>query len=141
MNTPDIHLYDADIEAAVVGACLIDPEAIFYVTSLLQVSDFHDGKYQKVFASMLSVAGRGDVLDVLTVATELEKHKHLANVGGAAFLSELIASTPSSAHAPSYANTVADYARRRDMVRTASKLVQQTYNTKAPTDNTITWAV
>ena len=141
MNAPDEHLYDQDAEAAVLGACLIDPEAIFYVTNLLTPQDFFDAKYKVTYEAMLAVAERGDVLDVLTVGTELEKQGHLEKVGGSAFVAELITVVPSSANAPSYAGIVSDYAIRRDMLRTMHKGVQRIYNLKEHTDETINWAV
>ena len=82
MNTPDLHLYNLETEAALVGSCLIDPEAIFYVTNVLAPSDFFEPKYRVTYEAMQTIAERGDVIDVVTVTTELERMGTLVKVGG-----------------------------------------------------------
>jgi replicative DNA helicase len=141
MQPPDEHLYDLQAEASLLGACLIDPEAIYYVTNLLTSQDFYEAAHQVTYQAMVNVAERGNVLDVVTVQSELERLKMLEKVGGAVFVSGLVNVVPSGMNAPSYATIVLDYARRRDMLRTVSQSAQRIYNLKESTDDTITWAV
>ena len=141
MQTPDQHLYNLNAEASLLGACLIDPEAIYYVVNLITAKDFYEGKHQVTYQAMVNVAENGNVLDVVTVQNELERLKMLDKVGGASFVSELVTVVPSAMNAPSYASIVTDYARRRDMLRTMHNSVKRIYNTKENTDETITWAV
>jgi replicative DNA helicase len=107
---------DIQAEEAVLGSCLIDEGAILLVD--LQPEDFFSQANKWVFEAMLQVP----VINQVTVARQLSKNKKLEEVGGAAYISHLVANTPSSLHAEWYAKIVRETALQRRLISAADKI-------------------
>ena len=97
-------------EAAVIGACLIDPDAIEVVAALLAEGDFAHAGMRRAYRAMRALRDRGIVVDYATVCAELGPD--LSRVGEAN-LTAAINLCPTSLSAVDYALTVAEQARRR----------------------------
>ena len=106
---------DVRAERAVLGACLIDPDAINHVADVarIAVSDFAPRKNgapsraQRVYAAMLALHDRGVVVDYLTVCGELQRQGAL-NAVGHWYLTSLINWCPTSLHVAAYAQRMTE---------------------------------
>lgn len=78
-----------EAEKAVVGAMLTDPSIIEEVSLLLKVDDFFHPAYQRLFAILLEMQGKGQVIDVSTVVQYLSDQQQLEAIGGASMLAEI----------------------------------------------------
>jgi len=116
-------LVSEEAERAVIGSCLINPDAYFTVSDKLQASDFHFENCRLAWGVFtdLAVAGRSTA-DVLLVSDRLQERGELARVGGLPFLVTLVNETPSSYHIQHYADVVADKARRRRLLSVAGQI-------------------
>ncbi|MEW9033350.1 MAG: DnaB-like helicase N-terminal domain-containing protein, partial [Planifilum fimeticola] len=119
--------HNLEAEQAVLGAILMDPQALTLVAERLRPDDFYRQGHQRLFQAMLNVAERGEPVDLVTVTEELQKTKQLEEVGGVSYLTELADSVPTSAHADHYARIVEEKAILRRLIRTATQIATSGY--------------
>lgn len=95
-----------DTEAAVLGSCLLDRDAIIPLAATLEVDDFYLETHQHIYAAILALYQRRVPPDFQTVADELRRSGHLEQVGGTTGLLELTALVPTAYHVEYYAQIV-----------------------------------
>jgi replicative DNA helicase len=117
-----------EAEEAVLGALLIDPEAIFRVLSFLRADHFYLRKHRWIYEAIVALHERREPLDFLTLTTELEQREHLEAIGGSAYVSQLINSVPSAINIESYAHMVEETSIRRNLLDTASDIAKYAYD-------------
>jgi replicative DNA helicase len=120
--------YDNKAEEAVVGSILIDGDAIFEVTSLLKPEDFFGQQNRLIYEACLSIYESHQEINQITVARELAQRGVLEEVGGAAYLSYLISSVPTSLHIESYASIVSRLAVMRQLITASNKIASIGYD-------------
>lgn len=117
-----------EAEEAVLGALLIDPEAIYRVVPFLQMDDFYLQKHRWVYEAMIRVHERRDPIDFLTLTSELAQQDRLDAVGGDAFISQLISAVPSAISVEAYGRLVEQTAVRRRLLDVASDIARFAYD-------------
>ncbi|MCH7730148.1 replicative DNA helicase [Patescibacteria group bacterium] len=115
--------HSAEAEGSVLGALLLDKDAIIAVAEFLAPENFYDERNRSIFESCLDLYEERAPIDVLTVAERLKKKKMLKKVGGASYLAELANKVPTAAHVEHYGKIVKDQATKRSLMVAASKLV------------------
>ncbi len=118
---------DVQAEESLLGAMLLSPRAIEAGAEVLSAADFYKPAHAHVFAAIVSLFGRGDPSDPVTVADELRRAGHLEEAGGPAVLIGLQAGTPSIGNAGRYARIVAEHALLRRMIRAAGDIAASAY--------------
>lgn len=108
--------YSGESEEAVLGALLVSPQLYWQVSSIVTADDFFLLRHSSIFRAVGRVMERCNKLDFLLVAEELKAMKVFDEVGGHAYLMQLINNTPTSVHAPLYADLVAATSIRRQML-------------------------
>ncbi len=116
-----------EAEEAVLGALLIDPEAIIRLTTILRPDDFYREKHGWIYDAILALHERREPIDFLTVCDELENQVRLDEVGGPAFITSLINAVPTSIHAEHYARIVERTAIRRRLLDAAGQIAALAY--------------
>ncbi len=117
-----------EAEEAVLGALLIDPEAIFRVLSFLRADHFYLRKHRWIYEAIVALHEQREPLDFLTLTTELEQREHLEAIGGSAYVSQLINSVPSAINIESYAHMVEETSIRRNLLDTAGDIAKYAYD-------------
>ena len=105
-----------DFEAAVIGACLIEKDAIGVVSDILDPDSFYDTKHQVIFAAIKKLAAEDKPIDILTVTEQLKVEGNLDKVGGPLYIAELSQKVLSSAHIEYHANIIAGKALARKLI-------------------------
>lgn len=95
-----------DLEMAVIGALLMEKEAMARVADMLNVDTFYVDAHQLIYAALLSLFKRGGAIDTLTVKEELQKTGKLEEVGGPFYLMELTNKVSSTAHLEEHAKII-----------------------------------
>ena len=113
---------DVETERALLGALLLNQGAMYEVADLIAVDSFYAGKHRTIFDGMLSLYGKGEPIDVVTVSAKLKERKQLADLGGASYLNELVSSAASPGSARHYAQTVQSKFVLRGLIDAASKI-------------------
>lgn len=116
--------HSPEAEECVLGALLLDRDAIIAVAEFLRPDDFYDERHREIFVSALELYEDRVPIDVLTVSERLKKRKFLKKVGGASYLVELANKVPTAAHVEHYGKIVKDSATKRSLMRAASTLVE-----------------
>ena len=112
-----------EAEQSVLGSMIIEKEAIFVVAELLQESDFYRTAHQKIFEAIIALSEKGEPVDLVTLADELQRRHALEAVGGTAYLSALAGAVPTAANVQYYALIVRDKAILRSLINTATRIV------------------
>ena len=112
-----------EAEVSVLGALLLDKEAVTSVAEFLRPDHFYNEKHKDIFECMLELYEDRSPVDVLTVSERLKKLKSLKKVGGVTYLSDLVNQVPTAAHVEHYGKIVRDQATKRSLMMAASRLV------------------
>ena len=97
---------NVEAEQAVLGALLIDPDAVIKTVPIIHAEDFYLEKHAWIYEAVLALHERREPLDFLSVLTELEQRGKLNDVGGAAYITALINAVPTAVHIEHYAHLV-----------------------------------
>ncbi len=116
MATTPIPPQNIEAEASLLGAILIDTDAIVKIADHIHVEDFYDTKHARIYEALLALYERRSAIDVLTLADQLKGNGFLEMVGGASYLTELTNFVPTAAHVEQYADIVAQKALRRRLI-------------------------
>ncbi|RYF29321.1 MAG: replicative DNA helicase [Chloroflexi bacterium] len=111
-----------DAEMSLLGAVLIDEEALADVTEHVTPRDFYDKRHAAIFGGMVRLFERHKPVDLLTLTDELKKKDELDAVGGSAYLTELTNYVPTAAHAEAYAEMVSQKAIRRRLIKASAEI-------------------
>lgn len=119
---------NTEAEASLLGAVLIDGDAIVKIADTIGAEDFFDLKHQHIYRAVLGLYEKHDAIDVLTLANALKNSGHLEMVGGPAYLTELTNFVPTATHVEQYAGIVAQKALRRRLIAASSDIVSLGYD-------------
>lgn len=115
--------YSKEAEICVLGGMLIDPEAVAKVASELVETQFYVKAHRLIYRAMLRLFNRGEAIDPMMVAEELNSLGDLDRSGGLPYLAELLDAVPSAAHIEDHIRVVQDRALARDLVAAGQKIV------------------
>ena len=111
---------DLAAEAALLGAILLNPQAIAEVDDILHSPNFFDKRHEQIYQVALQVYRDGRDIDIVTIGSALKNAKSFKAVGGNDYLNQLINTVPTAAHIKSYAKIIIDKARRRGLITAAA---------------------
>lgn len=129
-NGATIPPQNTDAEASLLGAILIDSDAIVKVADDVSADDFYDPKNQRIYEAINSLYEKHSPIDVLTLSDQLKGNGYLDFVGGSAYLTELTNYVPTAAHVDQYASIVAQKAMRRRLIKASQDIVELGYDEK-----------
>ncbi|KHE74714.1 helicase DnaB [Kocuria marina] len=119
--------HDNQAEQSVLGGMMLSKDAIADVVEVLRGVDFYKPAHENIYDAIVSLYGRGEPADAITVGDELTKNGEIERIGGIAYLHSLIASVPTAANAGFYAEIVRERAVLRRLVEAGTKIVQLGY--------------
>ena len=105
-----------DAEKSVLGAMLLDKDAILTAEDKLNAADFYREANSIISQAILNLAHRGDPADILTVTEELKRMGRLDDVGGVLYINELPANVATTKAVDRHADIVADKAKLRHLI-------------------------
>lgn len=114
--------HDIDAERSVLGALLIDSDAIVKIVELLRSSHFYRNAHTSIYEAILNLYEKREPADLITVPDELKRMEVLDKTGGVGYLTELVNSVPTAANIEHYAKIIRDHAVRRLLIRAAAEI-------------------
>jgi replicative DNA helicase len=111
-----------EAEAAVLGAALLNKEAMDKVADLVLPPDFYRPDHQTIYRAILRLYEKNSPIDLVTLTNELEALKELDSVGGAAYLATLVNAVPTALHVTHYAEIVRQKAILRRILNAGQKI-------------------
>ena len=116
--------HSQEAEESVLGALLLDKDAIIAIAEFLGPDDFYDERHKNIYEAVLKLYEERTPIDVLTISEQLKTKKILKKVGGATYLVNLANKVPTAAHVEHYGKIVKDAATKRSLMKAASRLVE-----------------
>jgi len=113
-----------EAEESVLGAMLLSPAAVGTVSEILSASDFYRESHAKIYRAALALWSKGEPVDAITLANELDERGELEGVGGQARVAELAALVPSTSNVEHYARIVKEMATLRGLVRAGQEIAR-----------------
>ena len=123
-----------EVEQGVLGAILLDQDALIRVLDILHEQDFYQDAHRWIFRAMVDLFEDNAPIDVLTVSERLKKQERLDNIGGAAYLAELTEMIPTSAHVLHHAHIVREKSILRALIQSATTIVTESYESAGDVD-------
>ena len=109
--------HSIEAEQSVIGAMLMDAEAIEIASELLKEEDFYARQYGVLFSTIREMHTKGVAVDPVTLQTKLREKNLPPEIYGNGAILELIDRVPTSANIKSYAEIVAEKSLRRQVIR------------------------
>lgn len=116
-----------DLEEAVLGALMIEQQAVNEVIDILKPETFYRDNHQKIYGAIMEVFHRSEPVDILTVTAELRKRGELELVGGAYYISYLTNRVASSANIVFHSRIISQKHILRELIRISSVTIREAY--------------
>ena len=113
-----------EAEESVLGSMLLSPVAVGTVSEILDASDFYRESHAKVYRAALALWAKGEPVDAITLANELEERAELDAAGGQARVAELAALVPAASNVEHYARIVKEMSTLRGLIRAGQEIVR-----------------
>lgn len=116
------------LEEAVLGALMLDKDALPVVLDIIRAESFYSDAHQKIYRAMLRLFEKTQPVDLLTVTEELKKGGELTDIGGPFYLVELTNRVASAANIEYHARIIAQKFIQRELIRVSTKIIQDSYS-------------
>jgi replicative DNA helicase len=123
-TTAEVPPQNLEAEEAVLGAMLLSETAIGTVTEILHAADFYRGSHGTIYLTCLALWAKGEPVDAITLANELEERGDLEQIGGASRVAELAALVSATANVEHYARIVKETATLRGLIRAGQEIAR-----------------
>ncbi len=120
--------HNLEAEQSLLGAILINNDAINHVLSFLDASHFHLPVHGRIFEAVLKLIERGQIADPVSLKHYFENDESLSDVGGAQYLARLAGSAVTIINAEHYGHAILDLSLRRSLVNIGEDLVNNAYD-------------
>ena len=119
--------HDLEAEQSVLGAMLVNPNAIAAVAELLSADDFYRDTHRLIYDAVVKLYDRGQEVDVVTLSAQLERDSTLERAGGREFVHTLAEFVPAAANAAHYAGIVREQSVLRAFIRVGNEIAELGY--------------
>lgn len=119
--------HDLEVEAAVLSAVMIDPAALDKVLEFLRPEHFYSEAHRQVFKACLELKEASQPVDIVQVGSWLKSRERISQIGGMAYLTEILDAAPAVANVASYAKTIHEKWRVRQLIATCQRVAAQGY--------------
>jgi len=130
LETPGLRIppQAVEVEKHVLGAMLLDSEAISICLESLSPNDFYLDKHRVIFEAMASLFEKNAPADLITVSETLRKSQHLEKAGGEAYLLEISAEVVSSVNVSDHCQIVKEKSLLRGLIGAATRILERAYD-------------
>lgn len=130
IDDPAAHVppHSDDAEVAVLGAMLVDKDAVSKVFEVLDAECFYHDRHQTIFKAMIAMFERGITIDLVTLNNELSRAGDLERVGGMFALTDISARTVTAANVEHHARIVLERYLKRHLIKVAGEIIADCYD-------------
>lgn len=116
-----------DLEEAVLGALMLEKDALTNVIDILKVESFYKESHKVIFQAILDLFSESQPIDMLTVTSQLRKNGALEVAGGAFYIAELTSRVASASNIEYHARIITEQAIKRDLIRISSEVQKDAF--------------
>ena len=117
-----------ELEEAVLGALMIDNDALSNAIELLKPDSFYKHQHQKIFSTIEDLFNSAKKVDILTVVEELKRKGLLEEIGGPSFITKLTERIASAANIETHARIIAQKFIQRELIRISNQTIKDAYD-------------
>ena len=126
---------DLEAEQSVLGALMLDKNAVASVADLLEPNDFYKKAHGVVFQAVIRLWDKQQPIDILSVTSELKKIQQLKEIGGSSYLTDLVNSVPTSSHVLHYGKIVKEKRVLRDLINASASITEDAFSAEGEIDD------
>lgn len=127
MKTPP---HDMRAEQSVLGAMILDKDAILDIVELIKADDFYRNAHKEIFDSIMTLYEKNEPVDMVTLGDELSRREALENVGGIEYLNDLTTAGIITSNAKYYAKIIEEKSMLRRLISASSEILDLGYSTE-----------
>jgi len=117
-----------DVEEAVLGALMLEQDALNSVIDILKPEFFYKESHQRIYSSIINLFAKSEPVDILTVTNELKRSGELEQIGGAYYITQLTQRVASGANIEFYSRILSQKYIQRELIKIASQIEQEAYS-------------
>jgi replicative DNA helicase len=129
--------HNLDAEMSVLGAILHDNLSLGSVLEIIEAGDFYSDAHRRIFLAIIAMSDRNEPADLITLGNFLRDKKCVEQIGGMAYLSDLVDSVGSAANIAHYARIIKEKAVARSLIGVATKMLDSAYSPEKSTEEAI----
>jgi len=122
--------HSIEAEQSVLGAMLLDREAIISASEIVRAEDFYKDTHKEIFEAMEELFEKGEPVDLITLEEQLKQRGTLEGVGGVEYLTDLSSSVPSIANVHHYAKIIQEKSLLRKLIKVCDQVADKSYESK-----------
>jgi replicative DNA helicase len=136
------HLPPQSLEAeeSILSAILVDNNTLLEILEILSPEDFYRSAHQKIFSAISELFLRNEPVDLVTLTNILRENDQLKEIGGAAYLANLVDTVPLAVNAKYYAKIVYDKACLRRLIEKTNSIAKRCFEDRGDVDDIIDFA-
>lgn len=132
--------HNIEAEQSVLGSMLIDKAAISAAAEELEGEDFYRDNHKVIFKAIRELYQKDIPVDMITLIEHLRSTEKLDEAGGISYITEISTSVPTTANLNSYIKIVNDKATLRKLIRSATNIIETSYNKQNDVDGVVDFA-
>jgi replicative DNA helicase len=120
--------HSLDSEMCLLASMMLDKDMVGQVVSLVDRDSFYQADHQIIFDVLLKLYEQNRPVDAIILREELSKRGLLEEVGGTAYLAQILGTVPSAAHGAHYASIVREKAMLRSLINASNEILREAYS-------------
>jgi replicative DNA helicase len=129
-----------EAEQSVLGAMLLDKEAVSVATEFISGEDFYREAHKEIFEAIVELFDKGQPVDLITLPEKLKVRNTLEAVGGITYLTNLMSIVPSTHNVGYYAKIIEEKALLRKLIRASNEIMGKSYEASEEVTNVLDMA-
>ncbi|QZY55128.1 replicative DNA helicase [Crassaminicella profunda] len=127
--------HNIDAEQSVLGAMILDKEAIVMSTEMIRGEDFYKEAHKEIYDAIIALYTRDEPVDLVTLAEELTQRQTLEAIGGITYLTSLSSAVPTTTNVKYYAKIVEEKSILRRLIKASSEILEKGYQAEEEVNN------
>lgn len=122
-----------EAEQSVLGAMLLDKEAISVAAEILKDGDFYREVHNEIFMAIVDIYNAGEPVDLITLTDRLKSRKTIEAVGGITYLTKLMNIVPTAHNIEYYARIVLEKSTLRKLIKSSNEIISKCFDSGSDT--------
>lgn len=132
--------HNIEAEQSVLGAIIMDIDAVGIASEILRPSDFYRPDHQQIYEAIMELYNNSEPIDLVTIQNKLIEKGILEQVGGLGYITQLATIVPTSAHIKQYAKIVESRSVLRKLIRASSEISAKSFEAQEDIDEIVNYA-
>lgn len=119
--------HNVEAEQSVLGAMILDKEAVITATEMIRGEDFYKEAHREIFEAIVDIYNRDEPVDLVTLSEELTQRQTLEAIGGISYMANLSEAVPTTTNVKYYAKIVEEKSILRRLIKASAEILEKGY--------------